>query len=67
MRKLTVLTLATGAVSNAVAHPLADESPALLQLAHQLGSPHHLPVALIILLAVIAGIVAVKRGSRRDG
>jgi hypothetical protein len=67
MRKLVAIILVTGAGSNVAAHSLADGSPALLQLAHQLGSPHHLPVALVILVAAIAGIIAARRGTRRDG
>jgi NADH:ubiquinone oxidoreductase subunit 6 (subunit J) len=53
-------------VSNAAAHSLADESPALLQLAHQLGSPHHLPVLLVSIIVLIAALVAAGRLTRRN-
>jgi hypothetical protein len=66
MRKLTALILIFGTAGNAAAHSLADGSPALLQLAHQLGSPHHLPVLLVIIGVVIAGIVAAAQSRRRD-
>jgi hypothetical protein len=66
MRKLTALILIAAAGSNAAAHPLADGSPALLQLAHQLGSPHHLPVLLVIIGVAVAGIVAAAQSKRRD-
>lgn len=66
MRKLTALIFAIGTAGNAAAHSLADGSPTLLQLAHQLGSPHHLPVLLVISGVAIAGIVAAVQSKRRD-
>lgn len=65
MRKLTALLLITATGTNAAAHSLADGSPALLQLAHQLGSPHHLPVLLVIVGVAVAGIVAAAQSKRR--
>ena len=66
MRKLTALILITATGTNAAAHSLADGSPALVQLAHQLGSPHHLPVLLVIVGVAVAGIVAAAQSKRRD-
>ncbi|HSD68022.1 MAG TPA: hypothetical protein VLB07_00655 [Woeseiaceae bacterium] len=66
MRKLTVLILIATMGTNAAAHSLADGSPALLQLAHQIGSPHHLPALLVIVGVTVAGIVAAAQSKRRD-
>jgi hypothetical protein len=65
MRKLTALILITATGTNAAAHSLADGSPALLQLAHQLGSPHHLPVLLVIIGVAVAAMVAAAQSKRR--
>lgn len=66
MRKLTALILTAATGTDAAAHGLPDGSPALLQLAHQLGSPHHLPALLVIVGVTVAGIVAAAQSKRRD-
>lgn len=65
MRKLTALILITATGTNAAAHSLADGSPVLSQLAHQFGSPHHLPVLLVVIGVAVAAIVAAAQSKRR--
>jgi hypothetical protein len=64
-RLILILCLIAGPAGLSVAHTLpGDEGPAV-QLAHQFLSLHHLPVVLLILVAVFVlcrkGIAALRR------
>jgi len=58
MKNLILTGLLFGPASVAMAHQLPGEENLLMQLAHQVLSPHHLP---LLMLSIVGGIVIARR------
>ena len=62
---LAALAILLADAGTAQAHAITGDAPLALRLAHQLISPHHLPLLVIALLAGIGVLIALGRSLRR--
>jgi hypothetical protein len=63
MKRLIIPGLILAPLSIATAHQLPGDESLLMQAAHQLLSPHHLPLLVLVLLAGVA-LIRISRSGK---